>query len=72
MATPRSPKNLAAAYCEPASPPPYWWRRAEENRQTMTLTLTADRPEDLRPGDLIVDDDETQPSLKPVEASGRS
>ena len=72
MSTSRSPKDLVAAYCEPPNPPPYWWRRAEENRLTMTLTLTTEKPEDLHPEDLLADDDETQPSRKPVTAPGRS
>jgi hypothetical protein len=49
---------------EPAEPPPYWWRRAEDNRQGMTLSLLLDEPEVLDAGDLVEDEDETLPKGK--------
>lgn len=47
---------------EPAEPPPYWWRRAEDNRQTMSLSLVVEEPEPLDARELL--EDETWPKGK--------
>jgi hypothetical protein len=49
---------------DPAEPPPYWWRRAEDNRQGMTLSLLVVEPEVLDASDLVEGEDETWPPGK--------
>lgn len=44
---------------EPAESPPYWWRRAEDNHQTMSLSLLVEDPKVLDARDLL--EDETWP-----------
>lgn len=72
MSTTRSSQDLEIERSGPADPPPYWWRRAEENRMTVTLTLVSDEPEDLDPSDLVSDEDETLPPGRTVPALSKS
>ncbi len=50
---------------EPADPPSYWWRRADEQRLTLALGQSEEEPESLDPRDLLSQDEIALSVAKP-------
>jgi hypothetical protein len=64
MSASRRRTELEPERREPGEPAPYWWRRASDNQQSMTLSLLAEEPEVLDTSDLVEDADVTLPKGK--------